>query len=432
MIKRKLLVLGCALAAFSDHLYRRQSGSDRGLAVNEAPAIPGTLPPETPVVTVGIPTNLDPKKVLERKKALIAAGTEPLLAEKLAVDAEQQQYLRDHHLSTSASVEERPVTETVLVIKTHPDGEPEEVDLGSKTVAELTELASMNGYDLKGATKKADIMKAIAAAAKCLVIAFICALFFGTTAAAHAARIDQVAVAAAAPAAPHTALAIAPAIPEHPVSAAFLAYLTLDMEVWACVISALALAFAACAWLPKNRQRYRREVVSRLRRALFRVGMLFALLGHRLRGRALATNIVFTPQQTSHGTVSLDGTAAIATKNYVVCRGADDRHFKVGTLITDVPLGVLLNDEIETAEVDVTKKNIALFGLYPESLPAVAAAAIAVDALLVIDLATPGRVKTLPAAAATYLVIGRNRFTVANAGDPVSIAHCVPYTVVVP
>jgi hypothetical protein len=48
--------------------------------------------------------------------------------------------------------------------------------------------------------------------------------------------------------------------------------------------------------------------------------------------------------------------------------------------------------------------------------PAVAAAAIAVDVELVIDLATPGRVKTLPVASGTYLVIGRNRFTVANRG----------------
>lgn len=419
-----LFIIGCALAAFADRL------CGRGLAVNAAPAapIPGTLPPETPVVTVGLPTNLDSDKVLARKKALIAAGTEPLLAEKLAIDAEQQQYLRDHHLSVTATVEERPATETVLKLRTHPDGEAEDVDLGSKTVAELTELASTNGYDLKGATKKADIIKAITAAAKCLVIAFICALFFGTTAPAQAAPIEIVSSGTVMHQADQV---IASALPESPLFAAFLAYLQVDVVRWVCIISALALAFAACAYLPKNRQRYRREAVNRIRRGLFRLGMFLALIAHRLRGRMLATNIVFTPQETSHGTVSLDGTAAIATKNYVVCRGANDRHFKLGTLITDVPLGVLLNDEIATDEVDVVKKNIALFGLWPESLPAVAAAAIAVDALLVIDLATPGRVKALPAAAATYLVIGRSRFTVAAAGDPVSIAHCVPYAVVV-
>lgn len=172
--------------------------------------------------------------------------------------------------------------------------------------------------------------------------------------------------------------------------------------------------------------------MNQIRRIFFLIGIAFAAIAHSLRGRALATNIVFTPQQTSHGTVNLDGTAAIAFKNAVVCRGADDRHFKVGTLVGDMPLGVLQNDEIASDEVDVTKKGIALFGLYPESLPAVAAAAIAVDAELVIDLATPGRVKTLPVAAGTYIVIGRSRFTAAAAGDPVSITHCVPRVVVVP
>jgi hypothetical protein len=161
-MKKYLFIIGCALAALADRL------CGRGLAVNEAPvaAIPGTLPPETPVVTVGIPTNLDPDKILDRKKRLIAAGTEPLLAEKLAIDAEQQQYLRDHHLSIEATVEERPATETVLKIRTKPDGELEDVDLGKMTIAQLTELAEANEWDLGGATKRADIVKAITAAAK--------------------------------------------------------------------------------------------------------------------------------------------------------------------------------------------------------------------------------------------------------------------------
>jgi len=420
-MKRITLLIGLACAAIADSL------RGRGLAVNEAPvaAIPGTLPPETPVVTVGLPKTLDPDKILARKKALMAAGTEPLLAEKLAIDAEQQQYLRDHQLSVSATVEERPITEKVLVIKTHADGEPEKVDLESLTIAGLTDLAAANNYDLKGATKKADIIAAITAAAKSLIIAFVCALFFGTTAPAQASV------------APITTSAVVagiadPGQPNEPLPSALLAFLQLDVEQWTGFICALALAVAACAWLAKNRVHRRREVGSRFRRALFRIGMLFAVLANRFRGRALATNVVFTPQQTSHGTVSLDATAVIATKNYVVCRGADDRHFKVGTLVTDVPLGVLLNDEVTSGEVDVMPKSIALFGLYPESLPAVAAAAIAVDVELVIDLATPGRVKALPGASGTYLVIGRNRFTVAAAGDPVSIAHCVPRTVVVP
>ena len=427
-----MLILGCALAAFADRL------CGRGLAVNEAPAapIPGTLPPETPVVTVGIPTNLDPGKILARKKALIAAGTEPLLAEKLAIDAEQQQYLRDHHLSVSATVEERTTTEKVLVLKTHPDGEPEDVDLEKLSVPKLTELAETNSIDLKGARNRADIVAAILASAKTALIAICCALFFGTTAFAASGNTGVPPVSSNG----HVARQDLQASSLHDYQAASLSYvayalaanvkdLALPSDRWVCVISALALAFAACAWLPKNRLRYRREVESRFRRALFRIGMLFASFANRFRGRALATNIQFTPQQTSHGTVSLDATAVIATKNYVVCRGADDRHFKVGTLVGDVPLGVLLNDEVTSGEVDVTPKSIALFGLYPESLPFVHAAACVVDALMVIDLATPGRMKALPATAGIYIVCGRNRFASSAAGDPGSLQHCTPFPV---
>jgi hypothetical protein len=441
-MRHTLLIIGCALAAFADRL------CGRGLAVNEAPAapIPGTLPSDTPVVTVGIPTNLDPNKILARKKALIAAGTEPLLAEKLAIDAEQQQWLRDNELSVSATVEQRPVTENVLVIKTHPDGEPEEVNLESLSVAKLTELAETNSYDLKGATKKADIIKAILGAAKASIIALCCALFFGAAAPAKAS-VDSIPVAAAVSAAPALTSTLdvgrwALDVPPAPL-ASFLAYLQLDAQEWTEAISATVCAIAACAWLPRRYrswgahfrylvERARERISSKWRRALFRIGMLFARVEHLLSGRALATNVTFTPQQTSHGTASYDATAAIAFKNAVVCRGADDRHFKLGTLVTDVPLGILFNDEVDSGDADVVKKVVGIFGLYPESLPFVHAAACAVDALMVIDLATPGRMKALPVAAGTYLVCGRNRYTAAAAGDPGSLAHCVPYTVVVP
>jgi hypothetical protein len=73
------------------------------------------------------------------------------------------------------------------------------------------------------------------------------------------------------------------------------------------------------------------------------------------------------------------------------------------------------------------KKNVALFGVYQGTLPGVAEAAIAVDALLTPGVGTFGRVKTLPTAAGKYWVIGHSRTTVANAGDPVSIVHCTPY-----
>ena len=47
-----------------------------------------------PEVTVGLPSGLNSTAVLARKKALISAGTDPLLAEKLAIDAEREQSRR--------------------------------------------------------------------------------------------------------------------------------------------------------------------------------------------------------------------------------------------------------------------------------------------------------------------------------------------------
>jgi hypothetical protein len=64
--------------------------------------------PETtapaPEVTVGLPSGLDPQKVLERKKALLSAGMDPVYAEKFAVDAELEQARRDaRHAALIAS-----------------------------------------------------------------------------------------------------------------------------------------------------------------------------------------------------------------------------------------------------------------------------------------------------------------------------------------
>ena len=168
-----------------------------------------------------------------------------------------------------------------------------------------------------------------------------------------------------------------------------------------------------------------------MKRLLFLLSVAFAALSDGLRGRALATNAIMTPNQCRDGVATLHGTAAIATKNYVVVRGADDQHFKIGTSVNDVPLGILINDEIATAEVDFVKKGVALFGSYQGTLEGVAEAAIAVDAELTPGVGTFGRVKTLPATTGSYMVIGRSRTTVASAGDPVSIVHCVPYIRVV-
>lgn len=170
-------------------------------------------------------------------------------------------------------------------------------------------------------------------------------------------------------------------------------------------------------------------------RLSFLLAVACATLGDRLQGRALATNdddATFTPFESSRGTESLDADVPVSFRNAVVKTGSDDRHFALPTAATDIPRGVLLNDEAPAEEVGAVRKQVAIFGVYRDTLPAVAAGAIAVNAELVPDLTPPGRVRALPTAAGTYVVLGRARFNVAAAGDPVSVVHCVPRVVTVP
>ena len=169
-------------------------------------------------------------------------------------------------------------------------------------------------------------------------------------------------------------------------------------------------------------------------RLSFLLAVACATFGDRRQGRALAINddATFTPFESSRGTESLDADVAIGFRNAVVKTGSDDRHFALVTGAGDIPRGVLLNDEVPAEEVGAMRKQIAIFGVYKDTLPAVAAGAISVNAEVVADLATPGRVKLLPTASGTYVVFGRSRFNVVAAGDPVSLVHCVPRVVVVP
>ena len=168
-----------------------------------------------------------------------------------------------------------------------------------------------------------------------------------------------------------------------------------------------------------------------------RLSFLLAVAGatfcDRLQGRALAVNddATFTPFESSRGTESLDADGPVVFRNAVVKTGSDDRHFALPTGTVDIPRGVLLNDEAPAEEVGVVRKQVAIFGVYRDTLPAVAAGPIPVNAEVVADLVTPGYVRALPTAAGTYVVFGRSRFNVAAAADPVSLVHCVPRVVVV-
>jgi hypothetical protein len=164
-----------------------------------------------------------------------------------------------------------------------------------------------------------------------------------------------------------------------------------------------------------------------MKRTLFRTRIRIRSAFDRMRGRALAINAVLTPSETSRGTQSSVPDTAISFPNALVKIGATDREFTPVTAASDIPLGILQNDAVTSSDVtSAVPKVIALLGLYPESLPAVASGAIAALAEVVADVVTPGYVKQLPSASGTYVVIGRARRAVASAGDPVSIIHEVP------
>ena len=166
-----------------------------------------------------------------------------------------------------------------------------------------------------------------------------------------------------------------------------------------------------------------------MKRFCFVLLVLITGFADRLRGRALAVNAV-TPFETGHsGTESLDADTTIGFFNALVKVGSDDHHFTPTTAVTDVGLGIVINDLVDTGEPGAVRKVVAILGVHPGTLPGVAAGAIAAGAFIVPDTVTPGRVKQPAGGSGAAMVIGRARFAVVNAGDPVSIIHCVPFSV---
>jgi hypothetical protein len=112
------------------------------------------------IVSVGLPADLDVERVRQRKIQLMNAGTEGLLAEKLAIDAETQQLQRDRGLAAEVSTKEVPVTTTVPEVTLKPDGSAGSLE--DKTVDQLKELAASRKIEITSGMKKADIIAALA------------------------------------------------------------------------------------------------------------------------------------------------------------------------------------------------------------------------------------------------------------------------------
>ena len=146
-------------------------------------------------------------------------------------------------------------------------------------------------------------------------------------------------------------------------------------------------------------------------RLSFLLAVACASLNDRLQGRALAINDDDAASPRSNPRAA----PKASTPTPRVVRSATPSWSSAATTgtsrcpppPTDIPRGILLNDTWTPASRARCARQVAIFGLYPDTLPGVAAGAIAVNAELVADLATPGSVKALPTASGTYVVFGR-------------------------
>ena len=77
--------------------------------------------------------SIDPnyENVLMRQRAMVEAGTHPMIADRLARDAAQNQLLRERQLKLAATVVREPVVATVPLVVSEPvsvgteDGRPD-------------------------------------------------------------------------------------------------------------------------------------------------------------------------------------------------------------------------------------------------------------------------------------------------------------------
>lgn len=137
------------------------------------------------------------------------------------------------------------------------------------------------------------------------------------------------------------------------------------------------------------------------------------LLPGRKQRRARLANIA--EKRHPNGVITLKTDAAITERYRIVKRGSDASHAAITAAITDVPLGICL-DEPAAAE---TLTAIQLLGACKDTILMVAAAAIAQDAFL--EATANGRVQTLTTSAGTHHCVGRALIAAGAAGDIIEV-----------
>jgi hypothetical protein len=117
----------------------------------------------------------------------------------------------------------------------------------------------------------------------------------------------------------------------------------------------------------------------------------------------------------ANGVINRKADAAITERYRIVKVGSDANHIAITTAITDIPLGVCL-DEPAAAE---TNCAVQLLNASGGTVLMRAAAAIANNDLL--EATANGRVQTLTVTTGTHYCVGRALASAANAGDPVEV-----------
>lgn len=146
---------------------------------------------------------------------------------------------------------------------------------------------------------------------------------------------------------------------------------------------------------------------------------------HHRKAAELANNAILV-STTPKGRATAVADAAFTSRYLVAKRGAYTYSIAVAGQ-GDIPYAVV-PDMTPTTDTDLSYPlPVNLLGLNEDTERMIASGAIAVDALLTTDAA--GQVRTVPAAAGTYWVLGKAKTAAAAQNDQVEVIPCFPYQV---
>ena len=137
----------------------------------------------------------------------------------------------------------------------------------------------------------------------------------------------------------------------------------------------------------------------------------------------LANNALIV-STTPKGRATAIADAAFTSRYLIAKRGANTYSIAIAGQ-GDIPYAVV-PDMTPTSDTDLSYPlPVDILGLNEDTERMIASSAIAIDALLTTDAA--GQVRTVPAAAGTYWVIGKAKTAAVAQNDQVEVIPCFPY-----